>query len=168
MVSELSLGVGECVYGLGERFTPFVKNGQVVDTWNEDGGTASEIGYKCVPFYMTNNGYGILVDSTDNVSFEVASEKVEYVGFSVPGERIKYYLFHGPSPKKIMNEYTALDRGPHFLRRVLWSVAVHILYHKLRRRDYHILHRGNGKEKYSAERFPLRLLLDARIPLVRF
>ena len=84
MVSELSLGVGECVYGLGERFTPFVKNGQVVDTWNEDGGTASEIGYKCVPFYMTNNGYGILVDSTDNVSFEVASEKVEYVGFSVP------------------------------------------------------------------------------------
>lgn len=51
------------------------KNGQVVDTWNEDGGTASEIGYKCVPFYMTNNGYGILVDSTDNVSFEVASEK---------------------------------------------------------------------------------------------
>ena len=112
MVSELSLGVGECVYGLGERFTPFVKNGQVVDTWNEDGGTASEIGYKCVPFYMTNNGYGILVDSTDNVSFEVASEKVEYVGFSVPGERIKYYLFHGPSPKKIMNEYTALTGRP--------------------------------------------------------
>ena len=112
MVSELSLGVGECVYGLGERFTPFVKNGQVVDTWNEDGGTASEIGYKCVPFYMTNNGYGILVDSTDNVSFEVASEKVEYVGFSVPGERIKYYLFHGLSPKKIMNEYTALTGRP--------------------------------------------------------
>ena len=112
MVSELSLGVGECVYGLGERFTPFVKNGQVVDTWNEDGGTASEIGYKCVPFYMTNNGYGILVDSTDNVSFEVASETVEYGGFSVPGERIKYYLFHGPSPKKIMNEYTALTGRP--------------------------------------------------------
>ena len=28
---QLSLGVGECVYGLGERFTAFVKNGQVVD-----------------------------------------------------------------------------------------------------------------------------------------
>ena len=28
---QLGLGVGECVYGLGERFTPFVKNGQVVD-----------------------------------------------------------------------------------------------------------------------------------------
>ena len=112
MVSELSLQVGECVYGLGERFTAFVKNGQVVDTWNEDGGTASQVAYKCVPFYMTNNGYGILVDSTDNVSFEVASEKVEYVGFSVPGERIKYYLFHGPDPKDIMREYTKLTGRP--------------------------------------------------------
>ena len=28
---QLALGVGECVYGLGERFTAFVKNGQVVD-----------------------------------------------------------------------------------------------------------------------------------------
>ena len=112
MVSELSLQVGECVYGLGERFTAFVKNGQVVDTWNEDGGTASQVAYKCVPFYMTNNGYGILVDSTDNVSFEVASEKVEYVGFSVPGERIKYYLFHGPDPKDIMREYTRLTGRP--------------------------------------------------------
>lgn len=34
MVTELSLKPGECVYGLGERFTSFVKNGQVVDTWN--------------------------------------------------------------------------------------------------------------------------------------
>ena len=32
---QLALGVGECVYGLGERFTPFVKNGQVVDIWQE-------------------------------------------------------------------------------------------------------------------------------------
>ena len=33
---QLTLDVGECVYGLGERFTPFVKNGQTVDIWNED------------------------------------------------------------------------------------------------------------------------------------
>lgn len=112
MVSELSLQVGECVYGLGERFTAFAKNGQVVDMWNEDGGTSSQISYKNVPFYMTNFGYGILVDSTDKVSFEVASEKVEYVGFSVPGERIKYYFFYGPQPKNIMNAYTRLTGRP--------------------------------------------------------
>ncbi|MBJ8193437.1 hypothetical protein JDS79_42695, partial [Bacillus cereus] len=47
---QLELGIGEYVYGLGERFTPFVKNGQVVDIWNEDGGTSSEQAYKNIPF----------------------------------------------------------------------------------------------------------------------
>lgn len=112
MLNELSLSVGECVYGFGERFTAFVKNGQVVDTWNEDGGTASQVAYKSIPFYMTNRGYGIFVDSTDQVSFEVASEKVEYVGFSVPGERLSYYFFYGPTPKKILNAYTSLTGRP--------------------------------------------------------
>lgn len=112
MMNELSLSVGECVYGFGERFTAFVKNGQSVETWNEDGGTASQIAYKSIPFYMTNRGYGVLVDSTDNVSFEVASEKVEYVGFSVPGESLSYYFFYGPSPKEILKEYTALTGRP--------------------------------------------------------
>ncbi len=112
MMNELSLSVGECVYGLGERFTAFVKNGQVVDTWNEDGGTASQISYKSIPFYMTNKGYGVFVDSSDQVSFEVASEKVEYVGFSVPGEKLNYVFFYGPSPKEILNQYTAMLGRP--------------------------------------------------------
>lgn len=112
MMNELSLSVGECVYGLGERFTAFVKNGQTVETWNEDGGTASQIAYKSIPFYMTNKGYGVFVDSSDNVSFEVASEKVEYVGFSVPGEKLSYYFFYGPSPKEILKQYTALTGRP--------------------------------------------------------
>lgn len=55
---QMDMGVGEKVYGLGERFSPFVKNGQTVDIWNEDGGTASEISYKNIPFYITNKGYG--------------------------------------------------------------------------------------------------------------
>lgn len=112
MMTELSLGVGEYVYGLGERFTSFVKNGQSVDTWNEDGGTASQISYKSVPFYMTNRGYGVFVDSTDSVSFEVASEKVGYVGFSTPGESLSYYFFYGPTPRQIMKSYTALTGRP--------------------------------------------------------
>lgn len=112
MVTELSLAPGECVYGLGERFTAFVKNGQVVETWNEDGGTSSQIAYKCVPFYMTNKGYGIFVDHTDNVSFEVASEKVEYVGFSVSGEELRYHFVYGPSPKDILSTYTGLTGRP--------------------------------------------------------
>lgn len=74
---QLHLSVGEDVYGLGERFGAYAKNGQSVDIWNEDGGTASEQGYKDIPFYMTSNGYGVLVNNRGHVSFEIGSENTE-------------------------------------------------------------------------------------------
>ncbi len=109
---QLGLSVGENVYGLGERFTPFVKNGQVVDLWNEDGGTSSEQAYKNVPFYLTNRGYGVFINHPERVSLEVASEKVERVQFSVPGERLDYCLINGPTPKEVLGRYTALTGRP--------------------------------------------------------
>ncbi len=112
MVTELSLKAGERVYGLGEQFTSFVKNGQVVEMWNEDGGTSSQVSYKNIPFYMTNEGYGVFVDHATPVSFEVASEKVEYVGFSVPGEELRYHFIYGPSPKEVLVRYTDMTGKP--------------------------------------------------------
>ena len=109
---SLMLDVGECVYGLGERFTSYVKNGQSVDMWNADGGTASEQAYKNIPFYMTNRGYGVFVNDPGDVSFEVASEKVERVQFSVEGQRLSYCLIYGPTPKEILRRYTALTGRP--------------------------------------------------------
>jgi alpha-D-xyloside xylohydrolase len=109
---QLNLGVGECVYGLGERFAAFIKNGQVVDIWNEDGGTSSEQAYKNIPFYLTNRGYGVFVAHPEKVSFEVASEKVERVQFSVPGETLEYYFIYGPTPKEVLERYTALTGRP--------------------------------------------------------
>ena len=76
MMERLDLAVGETVYGLGERFTALVKNGQTVETWNRDGGTSTEQSYKNIPFYLTNRGYGVLVNHPQAVSFEVGSEKV--------------------------------------------------------------------------------------------
>lgn len=112
MREELDLGVGEWVYGLGERFTPFVKNGQVVDIWNADGGTSSEQAYKNIPFYLTNKGYGVFVNQPDLVSFEVASEKVKKVQFSVSGESLEYFIIDGPDPKGVLEKYTSLTGKP--------------------------------------------------------
>jgi alpha-D-xyloside xylohydrolase len=109
---QLTLGVGECVYGLGERFTAFVKNGQVVENWNMDGGTSSDQAYKSVPFYMTNRGYGVLVNETGPVSFEVASEKLARVQFSIKGESLEYFVINGPDPKAVLSRLTALTGRP--------------------------------------------------------
>lgn len=112
MTEQLLIDVDESVYGLGERFTPFVKNGQVVEMWNEDGGTASEIAYKNIPFYITNKGYGVLVDHEGDVSYEIASEKVERIQFSVEGESLSYYMISGGTPMKTVEKYTELTGKP--------------------------------------------------------
>ncbi len=109
---ELALGVGETIQGLGERFGPVVRNGQVVDMWNDDSGTSSDRSYKNVPFYLSSRGYGVFVDHPEAVSFEVGSEKVGRVQFSVPGERLTYLVIAGPTPKDVLRRYTALTGRP--------------------------------------------------------
>ncbi len=119
--SELNLSPGELVYGLGEQFGAFVKNGekeysviehwyscyyvlgQSVSVWNQDGGTSSEQAYKCVPFYITNRNYGVFINHPGEVEVEVGSEKVSRVGVSVAGESLEYFIIHGETPLEVMH-----------------------------------------------------------------
>ena len=119
---QLSIEPGERVYGFGERFGAFTKNGQVVDTFNADGGTSSEQAYKSVPFYVTSRGYGVLVDTPENVSFEVGSEVNSRVQFSIPGETLDYYVIAGPTPKDVLRRYTSLTGRP--ARVPAWSFGL--------------------------------------------
>ena len=112
MKEQLNLSVAELIYGLGERFTPFVKNGQTVEIWNEDGGTSTEQSYKNVPFYISNKGYGVFVNHPEKVSFEVSTDLVKKVAFSVPGESLDYFIINGPSMKEVLVRYTDLTGKP--------------------------------------------------------
>ena len=109
---QLSLGVGELVYGMGERFSAFTKNGQSVDIWNEDGGTSTEQSYKNVPFYLTNKGYGVFVNHPEKVSFEAATESLTKVEFSVEGGYLDYFVINGPTMKETLVHYTDLTGKP--------------------------------------------------------
>jgi len=112
MRAKLDVGVGEKLYGLGERFTPFVKNGQSVDIWNEDGGTSSELAYKNIPFYLSNRGYGVFVNSSDRVSYELCSEAVTSAQISIPGEKLQFMIVGGPTMKQAISLFTALTGRP--------------------------------------------------------
>ncbi|MET9250092.1 alpha-xylosidase [Nonomuraea sp. NPDC003709] len=122
LAQQLALDVGEVVYGLGERFGPLVKNGQTVEIWNADGGTSSEQAYKNVPFYLTNRGYGVFVNHPGHVSYEIGSETVQRVQFSVAGESLEYFVIYGPTPKQILERYTALTGRP--ARLPAWSYGL--------------------------------------------
>ncbi|MFB7996254.1 alpha-xylosidase [Streptomyces sp. NPDC056002] len=112
MVAQLALGVGEHIYGLGERFTPFVKNGQTVDIWQADGGTSSEQAYKNVPFHLSSRGYGVLVNHPGKVGYEIGTESVGQLQFSVEDQSVEFYVIAGPTPKDVLRRYTALTGRP--------------------------------------------------------
>lgn len=113
MREQLSLGIGELVYGLGEQFTPLTKNGQRVEMWNRDGGSAADQSYKSIPFYLSNKGYGVLVNHPEYINFEIGTENVEKVQFSVEGEKLEYLVIGGGTPKQVLSNYTALTgRSP--------------------------------------------------------
>ena len=112
MRQQLTMGVGELIYGLGERFTAFTKNGQSVAIWNEDGGTSTYQSYKNIPFYISNKGYGVFVNHPEKVEFEIGTEQVTKTAFSVEGGYLDYYLFNGPSMKEVLERYTDLTGKP--------------------------------------------------------
>lgn len=113
--SELNLSPGELIYGFGEQFGAFIKNGQSIKIWNQDGGTSSEQAYKCVPFYMTNRGYGVFVNHPGEVEVEVGSEKVSRVGVSVADESLEYFIIYGETPLQILERYTRMTGRPALL-----------------------------------------------------
>jgi alpha-D-xyloside xylohydrolase len=109
---QLTLRPGELVYGLGERFSAFPRNGQTVDMWNADCGTCSDKGYKDVPFFLTSRGWGVFVNSSDKVSFEIGTEQVMRAQFAVPGEDLDYFLIRGPEPKGVLRRLAELSGKP--------------------------------------------------------
>ena len=90
---------------------PFVKNGQTVESWNSDGGTCSDQSYKCIPFYITSNQYGVLVNTADKVSFEVASDTINKVSFTVPGEELDYFFIGGADLKEVLKKLDIIIVG---------------------------------------------------------
>ena len=104
----LELDVGEYIYGFGERFTPFVKNGQSLDVWNRDGNTSCHFAYKSIPFYLSSRKYGVLVNTPAKVDYEVGSLDVRHVEFSTPGEALEYIVIAGEDNREVLSRYTAL------------------------------------------------------------
>ena len=80
--------------------------------WNEDGGTSSELAYKNIPFYLSNRNYGVLVNDSGPVSFEICSEAVTKVQFSLPGQRLDFMVIGAPDRKGVLERYTGLSGRP--------------------------------------------------------
>lgn len=118
--------------------------GQTISVWNRDGGTSSDQAYKCVPFYLTNRGYGVFINHPGEVEVEVGSEKVSRVGVSVAGESVEYFIIYGETPLQVfvappLSWLTVTDYKPYVadlgkVYKDYWTSCVRLLLESTRMR----------------------------------
>lgn len=103
----------EHFYGFGEKFTNFDKRGQRLEMWHYDAyGAHSERAYKNVPFFVSTRAYGIFVDSTTFINFDMAASNHSAFTLVVPDSALDYYVIVGPDLKTVITRYASLVSFP--------------------------------------------------------
>ncbi|MDZ7261001.1 MAG: alpha-xylosidase [candidate division KSB1 bacterium] len=111
---SLDLRPAECLYGLGEKYGPLNKVGLHSVSWQTDATlTVSDRAYKNIPFFMSTAGYGLFINTSRRIDYELGSECYVCCSFLVSGEEMEYYFIYGPEFKEIIQQYTELTgRSP--------------------------------------------------------
>lgn len=98
----------EHLYGFGEQFTGLDLRGRELTSWTvEPMGTETEMSYKNVPFYLSTRGYGLLVDTTARVEWDLGETSTASATVSVADDTFSFVFFDGPSFEDVVAEYTA-------------------------------------------------------------
>ena len=124
-LAHFELATGEQVYGLGEKWGPLDKRGQLIRSWNSDAlGVNAEISYKNAPFAWSPAGWGVFVHTpapvTHGVGFAPWSQRA--YGVHVEDAALDIFLFCGANGAEILRQYTDLTgRSPVPPR---WSLGV--------------------------------------------
>ncbi|QRV72671.1 glycoside hydrolase family 31 protein [Ceratobasidium sp. AG-Ba] len=146
MLSELALSAGELVYGLGEQFGAYIKNGQA--------------------------GYGVFINHPGEVELEIGSEKASRVGITVAGEDLQYFVIYGPTPLEILEKYTHLTGRPGLPPS--WTFGLWLSTSFLTNYDEKTvtgflegMKERDCNKCFPGLSFPLRLFLDGTVSMVR-
>ena len=104
----------EGYYGLGDKAGPMNRRNRAFTMWNTDAYAWQESTdplYKTIPFFVglrKGLAYGVFFDNTWRSSFDFGKESYDGYSFGAAGGEINYYFFAGPTPKKIVADYTAM------------------------------------------------------------
>lgn len=102
----------EAFAGFGERFAPLNARGQRPLMWNFDAfGSESIRAYKNVPFYVSDRGYGIVVNSGAPVEFDMAQQTHAAVEILVPDHVLEYFVLGG-TPVEVLDRFDGLTSRP--------------------------------------------------------
>jgi alpha-D-xyloside xylohydrolase len=116
----LSLAPEERLFGFGERFVPLDQRGRRWESWTTDAlGTATQRAYKPVPFGLSSRGYGLFINSTARIGFDLGASSSLSAAFAVDASELDYFIIYGPALSDVLRRYWRLTGAPPLLPR--WS-----------------------------------------------
>jgi alpha-D-xyloside xylohydrolase len=122
--ASFALASGTAVYGLGEKFGPLDKRGQLVRGRAEDAlGVNTELSYKNIPFCWSPDGWGLLAHTPGIVRHGVGYPQWSHRTHvtEVEDETLDLFFFAG-EPAQILERYSALTGRPELPP--LWSYGM--------------------------------------------
>ncbi len=108
----------EKFYGFGERYSNFQKRGKIVETYvYNQYQNQGEKTYLAVPFFYSNKGYGLYLNSTYYSKFDMASTDNSQYSFASNTDGslssiLDYYFIAGDRPDDIISQYSNLTSLP--------------------------------------------------------
>ncbi|HUX20963.1 MAG TPA: TIM-barrel domain-containing protein, partial [Spirochaetia bacterium] len=104
---------GERFLGTGERFSRFGLAGSTIDLENTDAlGVSSRRAYKNVPFYVSSEGYGLFIHTSNRARLSFADVSSRAVQGAIESARADLFFIGGGSPAAIVAEYRRLTGVP--------------------------------------------------------
>ena len=109
VTESFHIGPDEHLFGLGEKFTPLDKKGQKIVSWTQDAfGSTSERSHKNVPFLWSTRGYGLFIDSTARITWDLGTTSCQSGTITGEGDSFDAYILYGPTPAEILRHYADL------------------------------------------------------------
>lgn len=112
--ASFDLHYDEHIYGLGEDFGRLDKRNIERRLWIQEGfGNASPAAYKHTPFYVSTRGYGLFVNTSNAVRFDIGHR--EHTALSVlveDADWMDFYLIEGETIRDILPRYTDITGKP--------------------------------------------------------
>ncbi|TQV70286.1 TIM-barrel domain-containing protein [Denitrobaculum tricleocarpae] len=115
LFAAFNLDSGHPVFGLGEKYGPLNRRGQLVVSQNEDAlGVNAEISYKNTPFAWSPAGWGLFVNTPTTVRHGVGYPQWSHrtYGLEVESSELDLFLIAAEGPTEILERYTALTGRP--------------------------------------------------------
>jgi alpha-D-xyloside xylohydrolase len=113
MREALSLTPDERFYGFGERFVPLDQRGRRWESWATDAlNTATQRAYKPVPFGLSSRGYGLFINSTAQIFFDLGASSPLSFAFSLDAPELDYFIIYGPALNDVLRRYWRLTGAP--------------------------------------------------------